>query len=141
VEEQDVTLDRAHPAITQSTGNYPLRAAQRLNYTKFPRGHYNMGITWDHANIIDDESQIVFPLKYTRRAGLGKGIPDQPDAITISVTPRRVQHFKLRDGETLKWSWDGDAMSGQAKVTGDTVTIEAIPLASGDNYKNLRLYR
>jgi peptidoglycan/xylan/chitin deacetylase (PgdA/CDA1 family) len=141
VEEQDVTLDRAHPAITHSTGNYPLSAKDRTNYVKYPRGHYNMGITWDHANIIDDESQIVFPLKYTRRVGLGKGIPDQPESITISVTPRRAQHFTLRDGETLKWSWDGGALTGQAKVNGDTVTINAIPLASGDNYKNLRLYR
>jgi len=89
----------------------------------------------------DDESQIVFPLKYTRRIGLGKGIPDQPAAITISVTPRRAQHFKLRDGETIKWSWDDGALSGHATVTGDTVTIKAIPLASGDNYKTLRLYR
>jgi hypothetical protein len=141
VEEQDVTLDRAHPAITHSTGNYPQRAAQRLNYTKFPRGHYNMGITWNHANIIDDESQIVFPLKYMQRTNLGKGIPDQPQKIKISVTPRRAQHFKLRDGETLKWSWDGGALSGQATVEGDTVTMEAIPLVSGEDYKNLRLYR
>ncbi|MBK6510326.1 MAG: hypothetical protein IPG06_13335 [Haliea sp.] len=141
VEEQDVTLDRAHPAITHSTGNYPQRAAQRLNYTKFPRGHYNMGITWNHANIIDDESQIVFPLKYTQRTNLGKGIPDQPQKIKISVTPRRAQHFKLRDGEMLKWSWDGGALSGQATVEGDTVTMEAIPLVSGEDYKNLRLYR
>lgn len=27
-----------------------------------------------------------------------------------------------------------------AKVTGDTVTIDAIPLISGDNYKTLRIY-
>lgn len=140
-DEQDVTLDRAHPAITRSTGNYPLSAAERTQYKKYPRGHYNMGITWDHANIIDDESQIVFPLKYKRRVGLGKGIPDQPEAITISVTPRRAQQFTLRDGETLQWSWDGGALSGQATVTGDTVTVDGIPLVSGENYRNLRLYR
>jgi hypothetical protein len=52
-----------------------------------------------------------------------------------------MQQFTLRDGETLKWSWDGGALSGQAQVTEDTVTIKAIPLASGENYKNLRLYR
>lgn len=140
-DEQDVTLDRAHPAITRSTGNYPLSAAERTQYKKYPRGHYNMGITWDHANIIDDESQIVFPLKYKRRVGLGKGIPDQPEAITISVTPRRAQQFTLRDGETLQWSWDGGVLSGQATVTGDTVTVDGIPLVSGENYRNLRLYR
>lgn len=141
VPEQDVTLDRAHPAITGSTGNYPLLAADRVNHTVNPRGHYNMGITWDHAGIIDDTSQIVFPLKYKRRAGIGGGIPDQPERITISVTPRRAKHFKLRNGETLKWSWDNGALSGEAIVARRTVTIDAIPLQSGDPYKTLRIYR
>ncbi len=139
--EQDVTLDRAHPAITRSTGNYPVLAADRTNQQKFPRGHYNMGITWDHANIVDDSAQIIFPLKYKRRVDLGKGIPDQPTQITLSVTPRRARNFELRDGETLKWSWDGSARSGVATVTGDTVTIDDIPLVSGENYKKLRIYR
>ncbi|MCB1690997.1 MAG: hypothetical protein KDI33_21050 [Halioglobus sp.] len=139
--EQDVTLDRAHPAITHSTGNYPLLAKDRLKQAKFPRGHYNMGITWDHANIVDDSAEIVFPLKYKRRVDLGKGIPDQPENITISVTPRRARNFELRDGETLKWSWDGGALSGSATVTGDTVTVDDIPLVSGDSYKMLRIYR
>ena len=139
--EQDVTLDRAHPAITRSTGNFPLLAADRIKQEKFPRGHYNMGITWDHANIVDDDTQIVFPLKYTRRVDLGKGIPDQPQAITVSVTPRRAHEFELRDGEALKWSWDGGALTGVATVTGDTVTVDDIPLVSGDDYKMLRIYR
>jgi peptidoglycan/xylan/chitin deacetylase (PgdA/CDA1 family) len=138
---QDITLDRAHPAITNSTGNYPLRAPDRINEKKYPRGHYNMGLTWDHANIIDVASEIVFPLKYNRRVAIGKGIPDQPARITVSVTPRRPRNFTLRDGETLKWSWDGDALSGIATVTGDTVTVDAIPLVSGDVYKALRIYR
>jgi hypothetical protein len=140
-QEQDVTLDRAHPAITNSSGNYPLRAADRTNETKYPRGHYNMGITWNHANIVDETSQIVFPLKYNRRTGIGKGVPDQPLKITISVTPRRPRNFTLTDGETLKWSWDRGALSGLATVTGDTVTIDAIPLVSGGDYKTLRIYR
>ncbi len=139
--EQDVTLDRAHPAITRSTGNYPLSAADRIKQGKFPRGHYNMGITWDHASIVDESTQIVFPLKYMRRIDLGKGIPDQPERITVSVTPRRARNFTLRDGETLKWSWDDGALSGTASVSGDTVTVEDIPLVSGEAYKTLRIYR
>lgn len=139
--EQDVTLDRAHPAITNSTGNFPLSSQDRTNQAKYPRGHYNMGITWDHANIIDEPSQLVFPLKYKRRAAMGKGIPDQPAHITISVTPRRARNFQLNDGDTLQWSWDEDKLTGSAQVTGDTVTIDKIPLTSGDGYRQLRLYR
>jgi len=100
-----------------------------------------MGIIWDHANIIDDASQIIFPLKYQRRVNIGKDIPDQSPRITISVTPRRPRNFVLKDGEMLKWSWDGGSLSGKAKVEGDTVTIDSIPLVSGDHYRQLRIYR
>ncbi len=139
-QEQDVTLDRAHPAITQSTGNHPLEAAQRIDEMRFPRGHYNMGITWDHSRIEDTAQAIVFPLKYQRRKGMGKGIPDQPKKITVSVTPRRPANFALRDGETLHWSWDNKALTGTAVVQGDTVTVTGIPLTSGDNYRKLRIF-
>jgi hypothetical protein len=68
--EQDVTLDRAHPAISRSTGNFPTLASDRINEIQYPRGHYNMGITWDHANIVDEQTQIIFPLKHTRRTNI-----------------------------------------------------------------------
>lgn len=138
---QDVSLDRAHPAFTHSTGNYPLRAAQRIDEKKFPRGHYNMGLVWNHAEIRDEPSQLVFPLRYVSRSNLGKGIPNQPEAITVSVTPRRPRHFQLQDGETLRWSWNGGQLEGTALVNKDTVTIDSIPLVSNQSFKNLRIYR
>ena len=115
--------------------------ARRIDEARFPRGHYNLGITWDHAAIVDTAAEIVFPLKYTRHTSFGKGVPDQPEQITVSVTPRRPRHFQLRDGETLNWTWDNGSLSGQARVTGDTVTIDNIPLVSGEAYKRLRIYR
>ncbi|MFT4517645.1 MAG: hypothetical protein ACI9JM_000022 [Halioglobus sp.] len=138
---QDITLDRAHPAFTNSSGNYPRMAKRRTDEVGFPRGHYNMGLIWNHAGIIDEKEQIVFPLKYQRRTGIGKGVPDQPLKITVNVTPRRPRHFQLNDGETLKWSWDGGALSGLATVKGDTVVIRKIPLVSHDEFRNLRIYR
>ncbi|MDZ7782408.1 MAG: hypothetical protein U5K56_05515 [Halioglobus sp.] len=141
VPEQDVTLDRAHPAITSSTGNFPLRARDRIDRTEFPRGHYNLGILWNHPLIVDEASRIVFPLRYERHTDFGGGVPDQPREITVSVTPRRPRHFALHDGETLKWRWDGGALSGEVVVRGDTVTVEGIPLVSGEDYKELELYR
>lgn len=139
--EQDVTLDRAHPAITNSTGNYPLLPGDRVSESKFPRGHYNMGITWDHAHIVDTEEEIIFPLRYKHRTGIGKDIPDQPGEITVSVTPRRPRNFVIADGDQLKWTFDDGELVGTASVTGDTVTIDGIPLRSGDPYKTLRIYR
>ena len=84
-----------------------------------------MGIIWDHASIVDSASQILFPLQYKARKGIGKGIPDQPQQITISVTPRRPRNFVLEDGETLKWSWDKGAVTGLATGVSDTVTIDS----------------
>ena len=102
--DQDISLDRAHPAFTQSTGNYPLRAQDRINEAKFRRGHYNMGLLWQHKKIVDEPSQIVFPLRYQRRTDLGKDLPDQPERITVSVTPRRAKRFAFHEGESLHWS-------------------------------------
>jgi hypothetical protein len=141
VPQQDVTLDRAHPAFTLSTGNYPLTAANRRDARRFPRGHYNMGLLWDHAGIVDTHDELIFPIRYQRRTGLGKDIPDQPRRITVSVTPRRASNFVLRDGDVVKWTWNGSELSGQAKVYGDTLTIDRLPLVSHQPFKMLRIYR
>lgn len=137
--DRDVTLDRAHPAITHSTGNYPLTALERFDVSAYPRGHYNKGVYWDHANIVDSATEIVFPIKYVRATGIGAGIPDQPASITVDVTPRRAKNFAITDGDVLNWSFDG--MSGTAPVVGDVVTVTGLPLVSGDAYKSLRIYR
>lgn len=139
--EQNISLDRAHPAFTRSTGNHPQSAEDRVDESRFPRGHYNLGLIWNHAEVVDESTQIVFPLRYQRRVNIGKGIPDQPQEIIVSVTPRRPREFEIRDGETLRWSWNKGELTGQAIVMGDTVTIDAIPLVSADRFKTLRIYR
>ena len=139
--DQDVTLDRAHPAFTQSTGNYPLTAQERVDEARFPRGHYNLGLLWNHARIVDTATEIALPIRYQRHTGIGGGIPDQPERITVSVTPRRPAHFRLVDGERIAWDWDKGALTGSAVVDGDTVTAEGIPLVSGAPYKVLRFFK
>lgn len=141
VKEQDVTLDRAHPAISDSTGNYPLTAQARMDMARYPRGHYNLGVVWDHARIEDRSDELVFPLKYMRHTEIGGGIPDQPESITISVTPRRAKAFRFKDGEQLQWSWNEGELSGTLVVRGDSATVTDIPLRDGDGYRRLRIYR
>jgi hypothetical protein len=141
VAQQDVTLDRAHPCFTHSTGNWPPTPSDRLYRNIYPRGHYNIGLTWDHARIVDTATEVVFPLQYLHRTGFGGGIPDQPQRVTVNVTPRRPRHFVLRDGDLLRWSWDDGALTGTARVQGDVVTAEGIPLQSGAGYKRLRFFR
>lgn len=139
--EQDITLDRAHPVFTRSTGNYPFRPQDRINEKKYPRGHYNMGLLWNHAKIVDTNAELVFPLKYHRRTGIGKDIPDQALRITVDVTPRRPRNFALVDGQILQWEWNKGELSGSATVKGDRLTIKNLPLVHGQPYKNLRIFR
>lgn len=137
----DVTLDRAYPAFTNSTGNYPLTAQDRLDTATYPRGHYNLGITWHTANTVDTSAEVIIPIKYAARTSIGGGIPDQPASITVSVTPRRAKNFVVANGETINWSWDGGAASGTVVVANGEVTVDNIPLTSGDDYKNIRFYK
>lgn len=140
-EAQDVTLDRAHPCFTNSTGNYPVAAADIMDKATYPRGHHNMGLTWDHAKIVDAVDEIVFPIRYDARRGIGGGIPDQPNRITVDVTPRRPRNFVIRDGERIQWAWDGGVVAGTAVVSGDAVTAIGVPLESGAGFRRLRFYR
>ncbi|MCB1845157.1 MAG: hypothetical protein KDI09_19480, partial [Halioglobus sp.] len=139
--EQDVSLQWAHPAFTRSSGNYPQSAKDRVDVKRFPRGHYNMGLTWDYRGIVDTPHELVFPIRYQRRTGLGKDIPDQPERITVNITPRRVRSFVLEEGSVYQWSWDGGKRSGTAVAKDDTLTVGAVPLVSGDGYKRLKIYR
>ncbi len=141
VSQQDVTLDRAHPCFTNSTGNWPVDPEDITDHVAYPRGHYNLGLTWDHANIVDSTTEIIIPIQYTRRTGFGGGIPDQDTSITVDVTPRRPRNFVPVDGETLNWTFDGGAQTGTAVVADDVVTAVGISLTSGAGFKSLRFYR
>lgn len=139
VKDQDVTLDRAHPAFTNSTGNWPQTAADRSNVAAYPRGHYNLGLTWAHAGVVDTLNELSIPIRYHARGGFGAGIPDQPLSITVDVTPRRPRNFTPIDGEVLRWSCG--EQSGTATVQGDVVTAHGIELTSGAAAKVLRFWR
>jgi hypothetical protein len=139
--EQDVTLDRAHPCFTNSTGNYPADPARIFDHVNYPRGHYNLGLIWDHSKIVDTADEIVFPIKYRARSAFGGEIPDQPARITVDVTPRRPRHFTLRSGERIHWTWEGGVAMGTAIVADDVVTAVGVPLVSGEPYRRLRFFK
>lgn len=134
-------LDKAIPAFTNSTGNWPTSSTDRLDESAFPRGHYNMGLVWDVAGTVDTSSTLSFPIKYERRTGLGTGISDQPAIITVDVTPRRTNAFAITHATSYDWDWDNGAQTGNIIAVGDTVTIPGITLTSGDAYKTLTITR
>lgn len=98
-----------------------------------------MGLSWNHANIKETADEVSFPIRYVARKNIGGGVPDQADSIMVSVTPRRTKLFQIKDGDVLKWSF-GD-LSSTAIVSGDTVTVEGLPLVSGAPFKALTFLR
>jgi hypothetical protein len=123
---QDVTLDKILPVITNNTSNYHGEL----------RGYHNRGVTWNHRAMEDRKDRIVIPLQYRAMKNLGPGLPDQPKQVTFSLTPRHVKHFPLRPGNQVKWQFG--SQQGLAIVAADgLVTIDNLTLRSGEGYRSL----
>jgi Hydrazine synthase alpha subunit middle domain len=125
---QDVRLDQLLPVFTKSTAN---QLASK-------RGHYNLGLSWNSAGIVDTETQVVLPIKYQPYTNIGKDVPDQPSNVTFDLTIRRPQAFPLKTGEAIAYTV-GD-QKGQAVVsTAGEVTITGIHLQSAGTYTKVTL--
>lgn len=125
---QDARLDQVLPVITNFSGN---------NHNP-ERGHHNRGISWNQSGIVDSALNAQIPLKYVAMTDLGESMPDQPDQVSFSVTPRRLKEFKLQPGQTINWTFG--AQSGQATVAPDgLLTIADLVLPSADSYTSLTL--
>jgi len=125
---QDITLDKILPVITNNTSNYHGKL----------RGYHNRGISWHHAQIVDDTEKIEIPLRYTAQKNLGPELPDQPDRVSFSITPRHINNFKVVPGDNLPWAFG--EQSGTAVVGNDGLfTINDLMLKSGESYRLLSI--
>jgi hypothetical protein len=128
-------LDKVLPVFTNSTGNTAYGAI---------RGHYNLGLSWNTAAIIDVSDKLTIPIKYKAFKGFSldqvvKPFPDMADNITVSVTIRRPQVFKISEGESIKWSFGDQSGISVGDKYGE-ITIDMLQLSSSDSvYKNLIL--
>ncbi len=94
-------------------------------------GGLNRYLRWDAREIVDRVERFEVPL---RALPLHEG----PWPITVDVTPRRVQAFGCRAGETVSWSFG--ARHGEAIAGPDgELTIVALPLTS--QWQTLRIVR
>lgn len=130
-------LDTVLPVFTNSTANSPLDA---------PRGHYNLGLTWNTKNILDSAEKLVVPLKYKAFKDFSKdpakAIPDMPENITASVTLRRSSAFAITPGETLIWTFGNQTGSVKADESKLEVTIDGLKFTSSANrYTKLEVQR
>jgi hypothetical protein len=122
---QDATLDKILPVLTNNSTNYhnPLR------------GWHNRGVTWNWSGIVDTVDKIVIPLKYEAMVNLGPDLPDQPNFATFSITPRHIRNF-VTTSSNITWIFGGQ--SGTASVGSDgLITIDRLELTTGTGYQNL----
>lgn len=124
--EQNVTLNQLLPVITNSTANYHGDQG----------GYHNRGISWSHAKMLDSKTHLRIPLKYDATKHIGAGIPDQPDRVMFSLTPRHVRYFPIIANTQVSWQFG--VQQGTAYIDSDnTLTIEKLSLQSGKGYTDL----
>lgn len=127
-ENQDVTLDKVLPVITNNSSNYH----------SVDRGYHNRGISWNHAELSDTPEAITISLKYLAQKNIGPELPDQPDTVTFSITPRHIKHFQFRGVGSFNWRFG--EQSGKVQIGADgLITIDGLQLTSGAGYKTLRI--
>ncbi|MEZ5529332.1 MAG: hypothetical protein R3E57_05305 [Porticoccaceae bacterium] len=127
---QDVTLDKILPVITNNTSNFHGEL----------RGYHNRGVTWNHRAIEDRPDRIVIPLQYQAMINLGPDLPDQPGQVTFSVTPRHVRNFSFKPGEELRWRF-GQQYGAASVDRNGLLTIDGLELMSGEGYRQLVITR
>ncbi|MBA3547616.1 MAG: alpha/beta hydrolase [Nannocystis sp.] len=102
-------------------------------------GTLNRFLRWDATQIVDTVDRFAMPLRVNDGEGLAPPAPGYPSRgdrfdgelpVVADVTPRRVQAFRLRPGERLRWSFGGDEgevtvdAEGEVTVPGLELTLE-----------------
>lgn len=125
----DVATDLSLPAFTHcSLDNNPGNGDPNDGE---PRGQANMYLFWETKDLVDEAD------KWEMTVGLVEKAP-KPDC-TVDLTPRRVQKFKVKPGEKMKWSnvsladnkeiQTGEATADQHGL----LTIEKLTVSKGKN--------
>ncbi|RYE90582.1 MAG: hypothetical protein EOO75_09980 [Myxococcales bacterium] len=102
-------------------------------------GAFNRFLRWDSAGIVDTVDAFTVRLRLAQGDGKAPpepGYPTYPSLgdrldgdppVSVDVTPRRVQAFRLRPGETVAWTYGAAAGTATANERGE-VTIPQLPV-------------
>jgi pimeloyl-ACP methyl ester carboxylesterase len=116
----DLRVDQSQPAFTKCSldgnpGNGDPEDGDK-------EGGVNLYLSWETKDIVDTAAAWEMTIGLIARA--------PKDECTVDLTPRRLQQFKVKAGETLKWtSTSGGKEVQSGSVTADKyglVTIEGI---------------
>ncbi|MDX2465442.1 MAG: hypothetical protein QNK31_13140, partial [Porticoccus sp.] len=125
---QDISLDKILPVITNNSANYHGKL----------RGYHNRGISWHYGRIVDSPEKIEIPLRYVAQKNLGPDLPDQPEVVSFSITPRHIAHFNVKSGDTVAWYFAGQSGTIVVNKAG-LMTIDNLKLKSGTDYQLLTI--
>ncbi len=100
------------------------------------RGHWNQGIAWRSAGVIDSADKIVVPIRYLREIDMGPGLPDQPMVVNFKLT-LRPEHFTALKNKLVKYSIG--SQSGYALVTKAGQITIPLTLGSDTAYSTLTI--
>lgn len=101
-------------------------------------GAINRFLRWDAAKLVDTLERFELPLKVldgTGNAPAREGDPTTGDKfegtlpVIVDVTPRRVQAFRTRPGEVVRWTLGTQNGSVVADAAGE-VTVPALALTT-----------
>ena len=102
--DTDIRLDNMLVAFTNSTANHQWCGVDAWgNDIPCARGHFNLGLAWNTAQMTDTATQVVMPIRYQRTTGISGGVPDQPISATFDATVRRVKNLPLTVGTVVNW--------------------------------------
>jgi hypothetical protein len=125
----DLRIDQSQPAFAACSLDDDPGSGDPNNGD--PKGQANLYLFWETGDVVDRADRWEMTLGLIQKA--------PKDACTVNVTPRRLQQFKLKPGQEVKWTntavGNGKAIqSGQA--TADEhglITLEKVRVGTGKN--------
>jgi pimeloyl-ACP methyl ester carboxylesterase len=120
----DIRIDQSLPAFTRCSldgnpGNGDPNDGDK-------EGAVNFYLYWETKDIVDEAAAWEMTVGLTGKA--------PKDACTVDLTPRRLQTFKVKPGEKVKWSNE----SGGAKMQSGEVTVDGNGLMTIEGLKVLK---
>lgn len=101
-------------------------------------GAHNRGLRWDARHIVDTADRLELPLRVLDGPGAAPPRPGYPTLgdkldgtlpVRVDVTPRRVQRFQCRPGETVTWEFGSQHGTVTADAEG-AVTVPGLELTT-----------
>lgn len=131
----DVRVDQTLPAFTR--GSLDDNPGKGDPADGDPKGQANLYLYWETADLVDE------PDRWEMTVGVSPKCPKDEGA--ADLTPRRVQRFKLKPGQKVRWTnaaADGGRVMQQGEAAADPlglVTLEQVRMTKAKNRVKIQM--